>query len=134
MSFTVSLPPRMDYLPSGVWAQLHRGSTPRTQTLDPVRSLFWEAFRRLFPPHAVALQNEHGSVLISWSTADDPHAASPYAAPIMLRFEPELIELMEQSNGQHRRRVVEMQEQYLRAGLVGYDPYATANARVVVLG
>jgi hypothetical protein len=134
MSSPVSLPPLTEYLPSGVWAQLHRGRRHRMQPPDALREVFWEAFRHLFPPHAIALQNEHGAILISWSMRGDPHATGAYAAPVMLRFEPELVELMEACDESHRSRVLEVQEQCLRQGLLGYDPYATSNARVVVLG
>jgi len=108
---------------------------PAAPVLDEVRQVFWQAYRHLFPPHAMAYQNDTGSILISWSMSDDPHATNPYAAPVMLRFEPELIELMWASDSQHRQRLAGIQEQYLRTGLVGYDPYAMPQkARIVVLG
>ncbi|MBI5277076.1 MAG: hypothetical protein HY854_11500 [Burkholderiales bacterium] len=134
MSSPVTLPPLMEYLPSGVWADLHHGRKPKTHPLDGIRMELWRAFRHLFPPHAVALQNDHGAILVSWSMADDPHATSAYAAPIMLRLEPELVELLEEADEAYRKRVAANQEQYLRCGLVGYDPYACANARVIILG
>lgn len=110
-------------------------STERPQPLDDVRIVFWDAFKHLFPPHAIALQNERGSVLISWSMADDPYATLPYAAPVMLRFEPELLEMMDAADDAGQRRIAIAQEQYLRAGLVGYDPYAVPpKARIIVLG
>lgn len=125
--------------PSGAKQPLPRaaegGVQPGPGPLDDVRKVFWRAYRHLFPPHAIAFQNESGSMLISWSMADDPHATNAYAAPVMLRFEPELIELMWASDTQHRQRIASFQEQFLRAGLVGYDPYATPlKARIVVLG
>lgn len=105
------------------------------QPLDEVRTVLWDAFKHLFPPHAIALQNERGSVLISWSMADDPHAVLPYAAPVMLRFEPELLEAMAASDDVQQRHLASLQEPSLRAGLVGYDPYAVPpKARIIVLG
>jgi hypothetical protein len=105
------------------------------QPLDGVRTVLWDAFKHLFPPHAIALQNERGSVLISWSMADDPYATLPYAAPVVLRFEPELLEMMDAADDAGQRRIAIAQEQYLRAGLVGYDPYAVPpKARIIVLG
>jgi hypothetical protein len=106
----------------------------RTTPLDEVRAAFWAGFCHLFPPHAIVSQNDSGSLVISWSMAGDPHARFKYAAPIVLRFEPELMELMRSSAPDQRRRIAFHQEPTLRAALVGYDPYAGAQARVVVLG
>lgn len=103
--------------------------------MDAVRQCFWDAFRPLFPPHAVAVQTCAGTLVISWSTHGDPQAVYRHATPVVLRFEPELVELMERVDAEQRRRIVAKQEQLLRAGLVGYDPYTTVpNSRVVVLG
>ncbi|HEX6945049.1 MAG TPA: hypothetical protein VF196_02580, partial [Casimicrobiaceae bacterium] len=48
-------------------------------SLDGVRSVFWQAFRHLFPPHSLAAQTPNGSVVISWSVLDEPSACYPYA-------------------------------------------------------
>lgn len=102
--------------------------------LDAVRAAFWDGFHHLFPQHAIASQTETGSVVISWSMAGDPHAKHKYAAPVVLRFEPELVELMTNATPEQRRRIAVHHEQALRAGLVGYDPYAAAQTRIIVLG
>jgi hypothetical protein len=103
--------------------------------MDGVRQCFWDAFRPLFPPHAVAVQTSGGSLAITWSTNGDPNATYRHATPVVLRFEPELVDLVRQADAEQRRRIVANQEQQLRAGLVGYDPYTTVpNTRVVVLG
>lgn len=103
--------------------------------LDSVRKAFWDSYRHLFPAHALALQTESGALAITWTMQGDPHARHPYAAPVMLRFEPELVDLMRRSNPEQRRRIAGQQEQVLKAGLVGYDPYAAVpKARIVVLG
>ncbi len=107
----------------------------RLPGMDGVRLCFWDAFKPIFPPHAVAAQTAGGSLVISWSTQGDPHATYRHATPVVLRFEAELVEIMLRADAEQRRRIVAQQEQVLRAGLVGYDPYATVpNTRVVVLG
>ena len=104
-------------------------------SLDPVRSAFWQTYRHLFPPHSLAAQTDNGSIVISWSVQDDPHACYPYAAPVMLRFDEHLLEAMEHSDDRQRRRIAQHHESELREGLRGYDPYARfPNARVVVIG
>jgi hypothetical protein len=103
--------------------------------LDPIRTVFWEAFRHLFPSHAKAAQTNGGSLIISWSIKGDPAAKFPYAAPITIRFEQELIAEMEAADAGQRERLAQRQEAVLRAGLVGYDPFAAVpKARVIVLG
>jgi hypothetical protein len=104
-------------------------------TPDAVRKAFWDCYRHLFPETAIALQTETGALAITWPLKGDPHARHPFAAPVMLRFEPELLELMRGASPEQRRRIAGQQEQVLKAGLVGYDPYAAVpKARIVVLG
>jgi len=104
-------------------------------SMDNVRSVFWQAYRHLFPPHSLAAQTPNGSLVISWSVMDDPHARYPYAAPVMLRFEPELLDAMRRSDPLERLRLARGYEDTLREGLRGYDPFARfPNARVVHLG
>lgn len=104
-------------------------------SLDNVRSAFWKAYRHLFPPHSLAAQMPNGSVVISWSIMDDPHARYPYAAPVLLRFEPELLDAMRHGDANERLRLAQACEETLREGLRGYDPFARfPNARVVHLG
>ena len=109
--------------------------TGRKASLDPVRAAVWEAYRHLFPPHSLAAQTANGSVVISWSVMDDPNAKYPYAAPVMLRFDESLVDLMWKSDARHRIRIAAKHEATLREGLRGYDPFARfPNARVVVIG
>lgn len=104
-------------------------------SLDHVRAAFWQAYRHLFPPHALAAQTPNGSVVISWSIMDEPHARYPYAAPVMLRFDPTLVEMMSRCDARQRLRMAERHEAELREGLRGYDPFARfPNARVVIIG
>jgi hypothetical protein len=104
-------------------------------SLDNVRSVFWQSYRHLFPPHSLAAQTPNGSVVISWSIMDDPHARYPYAAPVMLRFDDALVDQMWQADPQQRVRLAQRHEHTLREGLRGYDPFARfPNARVVVIG
>jgi hypothetical protein len=104
-------------------------------SLDHVRAAFWQAYRHLFPPHSLAAQMPNGSVVISWSVMDDPQARYPYAAPVMLRFEPELLDAMSRSDARQRVELAQEYEETLREGLRGYDPFARfPNARVVHLG
>lgn len=103
--------------------------------LDSVRSVLWLSYRHLFPPHSMAKQTPNGSVVISWSVMDDPQAMYPYAAPVMLRFDPSLVDKMSRSELAEQVDLARKHEPALRAGLRGYDPFARfPNARVVVLG
>jgi hypothetical protein len=103
--------------------------------LDKVRTVFWQAYRHLFPPHALAAQTGNGSLVISWSVADDPHANHPYAAPVMLRFDQDLLQKMWQAEASARMRIAQEHEPTLREGLRGYDPFARfPNARVINVG
>lgn len=104
-------------------------------TLDNVRAVFWQSYRHLFPPHSIAAQSPNGSLVISWSITDDPHAKYPYAAPVVLRFEPALLEAMAKADARARLRIAANHEPTLREGLRGYDPFARfPNARVITIG
>jgi hypothetical protein len=104
-------------------------------SLDSVRAAFWQAYRHLFPPHSLAAQTGNGSIVISWSIMDDPHASYPYAAPVMLRFDEALVAAMWKSDPAQRRTLAQAHEPTLREGLRGYDPFAKLpKARVVVIG
>jgi hypothetical protein len=104
-------------------------------TLDNVRTVFWQAYRHLFPPHSLAAQTPNGSVVISWSIMDEPHARYPYAAPVMLRFDEALVDAMWKADTRGRLRLAHKHEPTLREGLRGYDPFARfPNARVVNIG
>jgi hypothetical protein len=104
-------------------------------SLDNVRSVFWQAYRHLFPPHSLAAQTPNGSVVISWSIMDEPHARYPYAAPVMLRFDEALVDAMWKADTRGRLRLAHKHEPTLREGLRGYDPFARfPNARVVNIG
>lgn len=104
-------------------------------SLDNVRSVFWQAYRHLFPPHSLAAQTPNGSVVISWSIMDEPNACHPYAAPVMLRFDQALLDAMWRADPRQRVRIAQKHEVTLREGLRGYDPFARfPNARVVNIG
>ena len=104
-------------------------------TLDHVRTVFWQAYRHLFPPHALAAQTPSGSIVISWSVMDDPHAHYPYAAPVLLRFDEALLDAMWKADPRTRLRIAFKHEATLREGLRGYDPFVRfPNARVVTIG
>lgn len=104
-------------------------------TLDNVRNAFWQAYRHLFPPHALAAQTPSGGIVISWSVLDEPDASSPYAAPVVLRFDESLVDSMWQADARQRLRIATQHESEVRAGLRGYDPFARLpNARIVTLG
>src|SRR5437763_11770983 len=104
-------------------------------TLDNVRAVFWQAYRHLFPPHSIAAQSPNGSVVISWSIMDDPHAKYPYAAPVVLRFDGDLLDAMAKADVRQRMRIALNHEPTLREGRRGYDPFAGfPNARVTNLG
>jgi hypothetical protein len=104
-------------------------------TLDNVRGVFWQAYRHLFPPHALAAQTPNGSLVISWSIMDEPNAKYPYAAPVLLRFDEGLLDVMGQTDPRQRMRIAQNHEPMLREGLRGYDPFARfPNARVINIG
>lgn len=104
-------------------------------TLDNVRAALWQSYRHLFPPHALAAQSPNGSLVISWSIQDEPHASYPYATPVVLRFEDDLIDAMARSDARQRLRIAQNHEPTLREGMRGYDPFARfPNARVVTIG
>lgn len=104
-------------------------------TLDNVRTVFWGAYRHLFPPHSLAAQTANGSVVISWSIMDEPNAKYPYAAPVMLRFDEALVDAMCKADSRARARIAQNHEPTLREGLRGYDPFARfPNARVINIG
>jgi hypothetical protein len=104
-------------------------------TLDNVRAALWQSFRHLFPPHALAVQSPNGSLVISWSIQDEPHASYPYATPVVLRFEDDLIDALARSDTRQRLRIAQNHEPTLREGMRGYDPFARfPNARVVTIG
>lgn len=104
-------------------------------TLDNVRSVFWNAWRHLFPPHSLAAQTSSGNLVISWSVADDPHAHHPYATPVLLRFDAALVAAMRQADARTRLRIALSHEPTLREGLRGYDPFSRfPNARVINIG
>lgn len=112
-----------------------RDAAAAAGSLDPLREVFWQSYRHLFPPHALAAQTGSGALVISWSVQDDPHASYPYAAPVMLRFDVQLLEAMAHCDERQRRRIARHHEPELRNGLRGYDPYARyPGARVVVIG
>lgn len=104
-------------------------------SLDNVRSVFWQAYKHLFPPHSLAAQTPSGSVVISWSIMDDPHAKYPYAAPVLLRFDEAVVDAMWRAEPRQRLRIAQHHEATLREGLRGYDPFAQfPNARVITIG
>jgi hypothetical protein len=103
--------------------------------LDPIRSAFWEALRHLFPPHARAAQTNSGSLMVSWTLKREPGAVFPYATPITLRFEEDLIRAMQGASPEERLRIAAAQEPTVKTGMVGYDPLAAVpKARVIVVG
>jgi hypothetical protein len=104
-------------------------------TLDNVRSVFWQAWRHLFPPHSLAAQTSNGNLLISWSVLDDPHAHYPYATPVLLRFDGDLLDAMGKADTRTRIRIALNHETTLREGLRGYDPFSRfPHARVINVG
>lgn len=124
----------------------HGGDDPETRppttlppigvgTLDNVRSVFWHAYRHLFPAHSLVAQTRKGSLVISWSVVDDPHAHHPYAAPVVLRFDPDLLVAMARADARNRIRIALKHEPTLREGLRGYDPFTRfPNARIIHIG
>ncbi len=103
--------------------------------MDEIRAEFWEAIRHLFPQNAVALELQHGDLLVSWKTNDDPFRPNKRSAPIYLRFEPGLVDTMRQASPQQRELLTAQEVETVKAGLWGYQPDDPLhNARFIVLG
>lgn len=103
--------------------------------MDEIRKAFWETYMHLFPAHARVVQTNAGALTINWPMQGDPDARARYSAPITIRFEPDLVEAMRLANAEQRRKIARRHEANLRAGMIGYDPYASVlKSRVIVLG
>ena len=103
--------------------------------MDEIRAEFWEALLHLFPDNAVAIALEHGDLLISWKTNDDPFRPNKRSAPIYLRFERGLLEAMRQASPRQREVIAAREVDTVKAGLWGYEPDDSLhNARFIVLG
>ena len=103
--------------------------------MEELSGLFLDSFRYLFPDHVQAMPTGHCSLTLSWAMADDPHRMHPYATPITVRFERDLLDALLCANTDGRRRIFRCQDGTMRAGLVGYNPYAAIpQSRVIVLG
>ena len=103
--------------------------------MDELRAEFWEALRHLFPDNAVAIALEHGDLLISWKTNDDPFRPNRRSAPIYLRFEQSLMDAMRQASPRQREVLAGREVDTVKAGLWGYQPDDPLhNARFIVLG
>ena len=103
--------------------------------MDEIRAEFWEAIRHLFPPNAVAISLEHGDLLISWKTNDDPFRPNKRSAPIYLRFDSALMQAMQQASPRQREIITAREVETVKAGLWGYQPDdPLQNARFIVLG
>ena len=103
--------------------------------MDEIRAEFWEALRHLFPDNAVAVALEHGDLLISWKTNDDPLRPNKRSVPIYLRFEAALLTEMRLATLKHREQLAVREVETVRAGLWGYEPDdPLLNARFIVLG
>ena len=103
--------------------------------MDDIRAEFWEALRHLFPSNAVAIALEHGDLLISWKTNDDPFRPNRRSAPIYLRFERALMQAMQEASPRQREILTAREVDTVKAGLWGYQPDDPLhNARFIVLG
>lgn len=103
--------------------------------MDEIRAEFWEAIRHLFPLNAVAIALEHGGLLISWKTNDDPFRPNKRSAPIYLRFDPALVDAMRHASPKQRELLAAREVETVKAGLWGYQPDDPLhNARFIVLG
>lgn len=103
--------------------------------MDDIRAEFWEAMRHLFPVNAVAIALEHGDVLVSWKTNDDPFRPNKRSAPIYLRFDPALVHAMRDASPRQREMLAAREVETVKAGLWGYQPDDPLhNARFIVLG
>ncbi|MEO7391068.1 MAG: hypothetical protein ABIU58_02770 [Ramlibacter sp.] len=103
--------------------------------MDDIRKAFWESFRGLFPPHAKAVQTATGGLTISWPTTGNPDAHFAHSMPIAIRFEADLLEAMGAAGFEQRSKIAQRHEAALKAGLIGYEPYASVpKSRVIVLG
>ena len=107
----------------------------RPYELDEVHALVWKSVRHLFPPESMAAMPRPGCIFVTWSIKGEPDALHPYASPIMLSLDTELLDLLKASSAKRRLQLAADQEAVVRAGMVGYDPYERLpNSRVIVLG
>ena len=107
---------------------------PNVVPLDVGRWHLWLIIRDLFPPHAKAVQTDSGSIAISWSLDDDPHASQATAAPILVRGSRELFKLLELDPLLAPGDLEEFCLDSVKRGLTGYDPYAEfPQLRVITL-
>lgn len=103
--------------------------------MDDIRATCWEAIRHLFPPNAVAIALEHGDLLISWKTNDDPFRPNKRSAPIYLRFDPGLVDTLRLASAEQRELLAAREVETVKAGLWGYQPDDPPHkARFIVLG
>jgi len=103
--------------------------------MEDLPELFLDTFGYLFPAHACALPHGHWGLAVSWTMDGDSHAAYLYATPITVRFEPQLVMALQRASHEGRRRILGRHDGTLRAGMLGYDPYARVpQSRVIVLG
>ena len=116
-------------------------TTPQTDfaatewLMEEVAAEFLDCFRYLFPDHVRIMPSGHCALSLKWAMEDDPHAKHPYASPITVRFEPELLDALRSANVDGRRRIFRCHDSAMRAGMVGYNPYAPIpQSRVIVLG
>lgn len=109
--------------------------TSDANLMREILPVFRGVFDYLFPQQAKAVATGQSALTISWPMHDDPHARFVYATPITIRFEPELVEALRSASLGQRYRILKRQEGALRAGMMGYDPYAAIpKARIIVLG
>lgn len=97
---------------------------PTVLPLDEGRWHLWQLVRGLFPAHARAVQTATGSIAISWSLDGDPHTAQDTAAPIMIRADDRLYELLASCGLDDRLALERTCMESVRHGLIGYDPSA----------
>src|SRR5215212_1763691 len=71
---------------------------------------FLDCFRYLFPDHARIVPMGHGALSVRWAMENDPHAPHPYASPITVRFEADLLDALHVANTDGRRRIFRCQD------------------------
>lgn len=108
---------------------------PAREDLDEAHDAVWQAVRHLFPEHAMVDQVDYGCLLVSWALRGPRRGASHFAAPVMIRIEPNLLLALWTCDAQSRRDIASLQAPLVEEALAAYDPFSRVpRCGVVVLG
>lgn len=103
--------------------------------LDEAHDAVWQAVRHLFPSNAMVDQVDYGCLLVSWALGGRRRGTAHFAAPIMIRIEPNLLLALWTCGAEGRREIAAMQVPVVEQALESYDPHSRVpRCGVVILG